>query len=80
LDPSEVTRIERGTRDVKLREAAAIAAVLGFDLGECLEGVVLSTARQFRTGAAALAAAAVEARGTLTEALRQWDRIEATWA
>ena len=78
LDLSEVTRIERGTRDVKLREAAAIAAVLGFDLGECLEGVVLSTARQFRTGAAALAAAAVEARGTLTEALRQWDRIEAT--
>jgi transcriptional regulator with XRE-family HTH domain len=78
LDPSAVTRIERGTRDVKLREAAAIAAVLGFDLGKSLDGVALSTVQQFRTGAAALAAAAVEARRTLAEALGQWDRIEAT--
>ncbi|MEC4763352.1 helix-turn-helix domain-containing protein [Mycobacterium sherrisii] len=32
LDPSAVTRIERGSREVKLREAAAIAAALGVPL------------------------------------------------
>lgn len=32
LDPSAVTRIERGTREVKLREAAAIAAALAVPL------------------------------------------------
>ncbi|MBI5536688.1 MAG: helix-turn-helix transcriptional regulator [Deltaproteobacteria bacterium] len=32
LDPSAVTRIERGSREVKLREAVAIAAVLAVPL------------------------------------------------
>jgi transcriptional regulator with XRE-family HTH domain len=32
LDPSAVTRIERGSREVKLREAAAIATALGVPL------------------------------------------------
>lgn len=34
LDPSAVTRIERGGREAKLREAVAIAAALGVDLRE----------------------------------------------
>ncbi|MBZ4620982.1 helix-turn-helix domain-containing protein [Mycobacterium avium] len=34
LDPSAVTRIERGTREIRLREAVAIAAVLAIDLRE----------------------------------------------
>ncbi|MGJ6126323.1 helix-turn-helix transcriptional regulator [Mycolicibacterium sp. Y3] len=32
LDPSAVTRIERGTREVKLVEALAISKLLGFEL------------------------------------------------
>ena len=36
LDPSAVTRIERGTREVKLREAVATAECLGVDLRELL--------------------------------------------
>lgn len=32
LDPSAITRIELGERDVKLQEAVAIAGVLGFRL------------------------------------------------
>ena len=34
LDPSAVTRIERGSRETKLREAVAIAEVLAVDLRE----------------------------------------------
>lgn len=36
LDPSAVTRIERGAREVKLREAAAIAQCLGVDIQELI--------------------------------------------
>lgn len=36
LDPSAVTRIERGDREVKLREAAAIADCLNTDLQQLL--------------------------------------------
>ena len=36
LDPSAVTRIERGVREVKLREAAAIAQCLGVDIQELM--------------------------------------------
>ena len=36
LDPSAVTRIERGSRDVKLREAAVVAECLEVDLQELM--------------------------------------------
>jgi transcriptional regulator with XRE-family HTH domain len=36
LDPSAVTRIERGAREVKLREAAAIAQCLEIDIQELI--------------------------------------------
>lgn len=36
LDPSAVTRIERGAREVKLREAAAFAQCLGVDIQELI--------------------------------------------
>jgi transcriptional regulator with XRE-family HTH domain len=36
LDPSAVTRIERGAREVKLREAAAIAQCLDIDIQELI--------------------------------------------
>lgn len=38
LDPSAVTRIERGVRDVKLREAVAIASALEVALQELIRG------------------------------------------
>jgi len=75
LDPSAITRIERGTRDVKLREADAIASVLDFDLGRSLRQIALSTDEQFRMGVAALALSAVQARTRLVEVLDQVDRI-----
>jgi transcriptional regulator with XRE-family HTH domain len=75
LDPSAITRIERGTRDVKLREATAIASVLGIDLATSLEQIAFTQAQQFQVGTAALAAAAVAARRTLAEVLDRLDRL-----
>ena len=75
LDPSAITRIERGTRDVKLREATVIASVLGIDLGKSLDQIAFSQAQQFQIGTAAVAAAAVQARRTLAEVLEQFNRI-----
>jgi transcriptional regulator with XRE-family HTH domain len=75
LDPSAITRIERGTRDVKLREADAIASVLGFDLGRSLRQIALSTDQQFRMGVAALELSANRARKRLVEVLDQVDQI-----
>lgn len=48
LDPSAITRIERGTRAVKLREAVTMASVLGVDVSRLLEwnenpGLLIST-------------------------------------
>ena len=37
LDPSAITRIERGTREVKLREAVTMASVLGVDVSRLLQ-------------------------------------------
>lgn len=39
LDPSAVTRIERGVRDVKLREAVAIAGCLDIDIERLLNPI-----------------------------------------
>lgn len=39
LDPSAVTRIELGSREVKLREAFAIASVLGIDIRDLIAEV-----------------------------------------
>lgn len=75
LDPSAITRIERGTRDVKLSEANAIASVLGFDLGRSLRQIALSTDQQFRVDVTALELSALAARRRLVEVLDQVDRI-----
>lgn len=61
LDPSAVTRIERGTREVKLREAATMADCLNVDLNELLTpqiGDPLSRALQLRKQAGACLRAA----------------------
>lgn len=61
LDPSAVTRIERGTREVKLREAATMADCLNVDLNELLIPQVndpLSVAIELRRQAAACLRAA----------------------
>lgn len=61
LDPSAVTRIERGTREVKLREAATMANCLNVDLNELLIPQIndpLSRALQIRGQAASCLRAA----------------------
>jgi transcriptional regulator with XRE-family HTH domain len=75
LDPSAITRIERGTRDVKLREATAIASVLGIDLAKSLDQIAFTQAQQFHVKTAALADAAVQARRAVAEAPYNLDRI-----
>ncbi len=47
LDPSAVTRIERGTREVKLREAAAIATALGVKLEDLAPPPTATPREQF---------------------------------
>lgn len=47
LDPSAVTRIERGTREVKLREATAIAAALGVSLQDLTPSPASTPREQF---------------------------------
>lgn len=69
LDPTAITRIERGTRDVKLGEATVIASVLGIDLGKALTEIPISHDQQFRMGVTAVATAAVQARRMLVQAL-----------
>lgn len=49
LDPSAVTRIERGTREVKLREAAAVAAVLKVPIQDLAPPPALSPLAQFES-------------------------------
>jgi transcriptional regulator with XRE-family HTH domain len=75
LDPSAITRIERGSRDVKLREATAIAHVLGIDLSDVLDEVAYSETQRFRIEVAAFVQAAIQARKTLADALYQLDRL-----
>lgn len=71
LDPSAITRIERGTRDVKLTEAIAIADVLEFEL----DSISFSPEERFRMGEWSLVAAAQQARKSLLDAIRQVDRF-----
>jgi hypothetical protein len=75
LDPTAITRIERGTRDVKLSEATAIASVVGIDLGKSLTEIAFSPDQKFRMGVAAVAASALQARRMLVEALDEIDRM-----
>jgi len=70
LDPSAITRIERGTRDVKLSEAIAIATILGFSLDE----ITFSPVRQFMTYEWNELQLAIRARKALLDALRHYDR------
>ena len=70
LDPSAITRIERGSRDVKLSEAIAIASILEFDLG----GISFSPEQQFRMREWAEVQLVVRARKALLDALRHYDR------
>jgi transcriptional regulator with XRE-family HTH domain len=69
LDPSAITRIERGSRDVKLREATAIAYVLGINLAESLDEIAYSQTQRFRIEVAAFVHAAIQARRAVTGAL-----------
>jgi transcriptional regulator with XRE-family HTH domain len=71
LDPSAITRIERGTRDVKLTEAIVIANVLEFDL----DSIAFSPEAQFGMDESALVASMIQARKALLNAIRQVDRI-----
>ncbi|MEN4399366.1 helix-turn-helix transcriptional regulator [Mycolicibacterium senegalense] len=71
LDPSAITRIERGTRDVKLAEAIVIANVLEFGL----DSIAFSPEAQFAMDESALTAAAIQARKSLLNAIRQVDRM-----
>ena len=61
MDPSAVTRIERGAREVRLREAATMATCLDVDLNELIIPQVndpLSRALQLRSQAASCLRAA----------------------
>lgn len=71
LDPSAITRIERGTRDVKLSEAIAIADVLGFDL----DSIAYSPEERFRMDEWALHQIVLKARKGLLDAIRFTDRM-----
>ena len=71
LDPSAITRIERGTRDVKLAEAVAIATVLNFNL----ETISYGPADHFVMDENGLVASAAQARRALLDAIREVDRI-----
>ena len=70
LDPSAITRIERGTRDVKLSEAIAIANLLEFDLHR----LSYSAVQQFVLGEASQVQMTIRARKALLDALRHLDR------
>lgn len=70
LDPSAVTRIERGTRDVKLAEAIAIASVLGFNL----DGLVFSAEQHFIMRERSEIELVIRARKALLDAIRHIDQ------
>ncbi|WP_421876788.1 helix-turn-helix domain-containing protein [Mycolicibacterium wolinskyi] len=70
LDPSAITRIERGTRDVKLTEAIAIASVLEFDL----ESISFSPEKHFVMREFSEVDMTIRARKALLDALRHIDR------
>lgn len=70
LDPSAITRMERGTRDIKLAEAIAIAKVLDFSLEE----FTYSPDDHFRAREFSLIAAVLRARKALLDAVRSIDR------
>ncbi|MBX7452298.1 helix-turn-helix domain-containing protein [Mycolicibacterium sp. 3033] len=69
LDPSAITRIERGTREVKLFEALAISKFLEFDL----DYIAFSPDERFQISSSNLAIAATHARKTLLQAIRYVD-------
>lgn len=70
LDPSAITRIERGNRDVKLAEAIAIASVLEFDVLDLHH----SPEGEFEMREFAQVQMMVDARKALLVALRHIDR------
>ncbi|MGD9619816.1 MAG: multiprotein-bridging factor 1 family protein [Mycolicibacterium sp.] len=70
LDPSAITRIERGTRDVKLSEAIAIANVLEISL----DLLSYSPEQDFHMREMSQVQMTVRARKALLQALRQIDR------
>lgn len=70
LDPSAITRIERGTREVKLTEALLISQYLEFPL----DYIASTPESQFRISAYNLKMFAVQARKTLLQAIRYIDR------
>lgn len=65
LDPSAVTRIERGTREAKLREAAAIAAALGVKLEDLAPPPAASPREQLDAWLTSAGEQAAVARRTL---------------
>ncbi|KKB98564.1 helix-turn-helix domain-containing protein [Mycolicibacter arupensis] len=69
LDPSAITRIERGTREVKLFEALAISKLLEFDL----DYIAFSPDKQFQISGSNLSVAATRARKVLLQAIRYVD-------
>lgn len=70
LDPSAITRIERGTRDVKLTEAIAISNVLEFGLDE----ISYSPEERFLMREFSEIEMVIKARKALLDAIRQIDR------
>ncbi|NOP97916.1 helix-turn-helix domain-containing protein [Mycolicibacterium fortuitum] len=70
LDPSAITRIERGSRDVKLSEALAIAGLLEFNLDE----IAFSPEAEFRLREESEYKLMVRARKSLLDAVRYIDR------
>lgn len=70
LDPSAITRIERGTRDVKLSEAVAIASVLEFGF----DSFSYSPVSDWMMREVSQVEMTIRARKALLQAIRQIDR------
>jgi transcriptional regulator with XRE-family HTH domain len=70
LDPSAITRIEKGSRDVKLSEALAIAGLLEFHLDD----IAFTAEQEFRLREHSGFKLMVRARKSLLDAVRHIDR------
>jgi hypothetical protein len=68
LDPTAITRIERGQRSVSLTEAVAFAAVLGASVDEMCAGGPASTERELRRELAETEAQIANAEAALASA------------
>lgn len=73
LDPSAITRIESGKREVKLAEAVALKEILGLNL----DALSADRAAPFRSRVARWKKAMMDARESLVEAMDAFDTAHA---